>query len=238
MKSQNGQYDWNYNNNAQTTNLTITGTYTPNVSIDVENDPWAYDSVTGYQTEYSVGNSPVFSMDVYNDGAEVTGVKLTYTYGTGFSLIAYDTMGIGTVTQNGNTLTWTINRMPASGAAFMNIVLRVIQSGNYTPNLTTTAQLIGLGPGYIDNNPTDYNQMNCSISVTIQRRHASKPNSHRHTKNKPTNNIHNNRNQQRTRHSKQHTNNRQNTQRPRKHHNNTIHRNIQQQQQAYGQYQH
>ena len=165
MKSQNGQYDWNFNNNAQTTNLTITGTYTPNVSIDVENDPWAYDSVTGYQTEYSVGNSPVFSMDVYNDGAEVTGVKLTYTYGTGFSLIAYDTMGIGTVTQNGNTLTWTINRMPVNGAAFMNIVLRVIQSGNYTPNLTTTAQLIGLGPGYIDNNPADYNQMNCSISV-------------------------------------------------------------------------
>ena len=60
-------------------------------------------------------------------------------------------MGIGTVTQNGNTLTWTINRMPAGGAAFMNIVLRVIQSGNYTPNLTTTAQLIGLDPGYIDN---------------------------------------------------------------------------------------
>ena len=165
MKSQNGQYDWNYNNNAQTTNLTITGTYTPNVSIDVENDPWAYDSVTGYQTDYSVGNSPVFSMDVYNDGAEVTGVKITYTYGNGFSLIAYDTMGIGTVTQNGNTLTWTINRMPTGGAAFMNIVLRVIQSGNYTPNLTTTAQLIGLDPGYIDNNPADYNQMNCSISV-------------------------------------------------------------------------
>ncbi len=164
-KSQNGQYDWNFNNNAQTTNLIITGTNTPNVSLDVENDPWAYDSVTGYQTDYSVGNSPVFSMDVYNDGSEVTGVKLTYTYGNGFSLIAYDTMGIGTVTQNGNKLTWTISRMPAGGAAFMNIVLRVIQSGNYTPNLTTTAQLIGLDPGYVDNNPADYNQINCSISA-------------------------------------------------------------------------
>ena len=164
-KSQNGQYDWNYNNNAQTTQLTLTGNYTPNISIDVENDPWAYDSVTGYQTEYSVGNSPVFSMDVYNNNAEVTGVKLSYTYGNGFSLISYDTMGIGTVTQTGNTLTWTINRMPAGGIAFMNIVLRVIQSGNYTPNLTTTAQLIGLDPGYIDNNPTDFNQMNCSISA-------------------------------------------------------------------------
>ena len=145
-------------------NSTTASVYTPLINIEVDNYPWFYDSVTGYQTEYSLGNSPVFSMDVYNDYDEVTGVKLSYTYGNGFSLISYDTMGIGTVTQTGNTLTWTINRMPAGGAAFMNIVLRVIQSGNYTPNLTTTAQLIGLDPGYVDSDPTD-NEMNCSISA-------------------------------------------------------------------------
>ena len=160
-----GQDDWNYNNNAQTTILTITGTHTPNTDIAVYNYPWFYDKSTkSYQTNYGVGNSPVFSMTVYNTKDEVTGVKLQYTYGSGFSLISYDTRGVGTVTQNGNTLTWTIPRMPAGGIGFMNIVLKVTQSGTYTPNLTTTASLIGLDPGYTDSN-TANNQMNCSITV-------------------------------------------------------------------------
>ena len=37
------QDDWNYNNNAQTLNLTITGQYTPKVDIYVQDYPWYYD---------------------------------------------------------------------------------------------------------------------------------------------------------------------------------------------------
>ena len=103
-------------------------------------------------------------MYVYNDYDEVTGVKLNYTFGDGFSLISYDTRGVGTVTVNGNNLIWTIDRMPTGAATFMNVVLRVIKTGTYTPDLTTTANLISLDPGYIDNNPSD-NSMNCSITV-------------------------------------------------------------------------
>jgi uncharacterized repeat protein (TIGR01451 family) len=146
-------------------NTATASVYTPLVNIEVYNFPWFYDKSTkSYQTNYGVGNSPVFSMSVYNDYDQVTGVKLAYTFGNGFSLISYDTRGIGTVTVNGNTLNWNIDRMPSGGIAFMNIVLRVIQSGSYTPNLTTDAKLVSLDPGYIDSDPTD-NEMSCAITA-------------------------------------------------------------------------
>jgi uncharacterized repeat protein (TIGR01451 family) len=164
-KTSQDQDDWNYNNNAATTYLTISGIYTPLVDVSVYNFPWSYDkSTSSYQMNYSCGNSPVFSFTVMNRYDEVSGVIVQYEFGDGFSLISYDTRGIGSVTVNGRVLTWTIDKMPKGGIAFMNIVLRVILTGDRTPNLTTTARLVSLDSDYVDNNSAN-NQMNCSITV-------------------------------------------------------------------------
>jgi uncharacterized repeat protein (TIGR01451 family) len=159
------QQDWNSNNNAQTLDLTITGTYTPNTNMYVLQYPWYYDTALGYVNTYSYNTYPVFVVDVENWGNDdATGVTVNYTLGTGYQYITTNTGGIGTATYNPTTrtITWNIGNMPTTGTALMMVVTQTTQIGNQTTALTNTATLT-----HIDQNdtPNNYKTQNYSIIV-------------------------------------------------------------------------
>jgi len=102
------QSDNNFNNNAQTTYITITGTYNKKVDISVYNTPWYYmDQEQEYEYTYVIGNTPVFMWTAYNSGSydEATGVVLTYTIPNGFKYDGADCGGIGTLSYAYNNQT-------------------------------------------------------------------------------------------------------------------------------------
>ena len=157
--------DWNYDNNAQTTTLTLSGTYTPNVDINVNQYLW-YSGTT-----YYYDNTPVFVVDVRNKGNDdATNVVISYKIGSGYEYIATNTRGVGTATYDANTrtITWTIPYMPKGttdtpyAIAFMNVYLRAIATGTQTTNLTNTATLTSVDQ--YDTNSTN-NQKSYAITV-------------------------------------------------------------------------
>ena len=159
------QQDWNSNNNAQTLDLTITGTYTPNTNMYVLQYPWYYDTALGYVNTYSYNTYPVFVVDVENWGNDdATGVTVNYTLGTGYQYITSNTGGIGTTTYNPTTrtITWNIGNMPTTGTALMMVDTQAITTGNQTPALTNTATLTNVDQY---DTPNNYKTTNYSINV-------------------------------------------------------------------------
>ena len=234
------QQDWNSNNNAQTLDLTITGTYTPNTNMYVLQYPWYYDTALGYVNTYSYNTYPVFVVDVENWGNDdATGVTVNYTLGTGYQYITSNTGGIGTTTYNPTTrtITWNIGNMPTTGTALMMVDTQAITTGNQTPALTNTATLTNVDQY---DTPNNYKTTNYSINVPTTQTY-NKPNTkHNNTKQQHIRNLHHNRNQQRTRQRNRTTNHRHTTNRinmdirhqPRNiqpQHRNLEHRNTQQQ---------
>ncbi|MCE7698066.1 MAG: DUF11 domain-containing protein [Methanobacterium paludis] len=165
-KTNETETDWNYDDNSQTTILTVSGTYTPNADIRVLTYPWYYNTATqSYEYNYMCGNTPVFVVDVRNSNAydDATGVVVEYVLGEGFEYSGCDTQGVGTATYDSSTrtITWNIGYMPKNSRAFMKVLTRIIETGNQTPNLTNTASLEHVDQ--YDVNSAN-NQANCSIS--------------------------------------------------------------------------
>ncbi len=146
QKYQQGENDWNYNNNGQTTILNVSGTYTPQVDIRVYHYPWYYDTGTQtYEDSYMCSNTPVFVMQVSNSNSygDATGVVMEYIIGDGFEYIDCNSQGVGTATYNNltRTITWIIGNMPKGGVAFLKVYTKIIGTGDKTSELTNTAQL-------------------------------------------------------------------------------------------------
>ncbi|UTB33127.1 MAG: Ig-like domain-containing protein [Methanobacterium sp. ERen5] len=157
--------DWNYNNNAETINLIISGKYDPKVDLYVTQYPWYYDTKLGYVKTYSYNTYPIFVLDVENWGADdATGVVVTYKIGTGLQYVTSNTQGVGTASYDPTTrtITWTIGDMPTGGMAWMLIVTKAIQTGDKTQQLTNTASL-----EHVDqyDEPNNYKTSNYSITV-------------------------------------------------------------------------
>ncbi|MDI6723994.1 MAG: hypothetical protein QMD61_05055 [Methanobacterium sp.] len=150
-KTTQAENDWNYNNNAQTTYLTISGNYNKSVDISVYNTPWYYLSLEKkYQDTYVYGNVPVFMLTAWNSASydEATGVILQYIIPNGFQYVTSNTGGLGSISYTYDSLnqqgilTWNIGYMPKGGIATAYIYLKVVAVGNKTANLTTTANLL------------------------------------------------------------------------------------------------
>ena len=151
--------DWNYNNNAQTTVFNVTSpNYTPNTKLTITQYLW-------YSTTFNFGNTPVFVVDVRNDGYgeeydDAANVIVEYKIADGFEYIGLYTRGVGTATYNAatRTITWIIPYMPKGtlttyngattygGIAFMNVYVKANATGTKTPELTNTATIIS--PNY------------------------------------------------------------------------------------------
>ncbi|CEL25012.1 nidogen-like domain-containing protein [Methanobacterium formicicum] len=161
--------DWNYDNNAQTTVLVLSGDYAPKTNITVNQYLW-YSSAT-----YYYDNTPVFVVDVRNVGNtaeydDATNVVVKYIIADGYEYIATNTRGVGTATYDPTTktITWIIPYMPKGaestpgGIAFMNVYVRAIDTGVKTTNLTNTAQLVS---------PVYTVQPSKSYSITVPEAH-------------------------------------------------------------------
>ena len=164
-KTNENEYDPNYANNAQTCSYTISGTYTPTSNIAIYNYPWWYNSDTqSQQYTYVVGNAPVLTTDIWNNGPDdATGVVIEYDMGSG---LEYEgcSADIGTVTYNSqnNSLTWDLGNIPNGGDVLLKIFVRITQSGTATPNLTTTSKLIHVDQ--YDSDTTD-NTATCALTA-------------------------------------------------------------------------
>ena len=164
-ESNENEYDPNYANNAQTCSYTISGTYTPTSNIAIYNYPWWYNSDTqSQQYTYVVGNAPVLTTDIWNNGPDdATGVVIEYDMGSG---LEYEgcSADIGTVTYNSqnNSLTWDLENIPNGGDVLLKIFVRITQSGTATPNLTTTSKLIHVDQ--YDSDTTD-NTATCALTA-------------------------------------------------------------------------
>ena len=164
-KTNENEYDPNYANDAQTCTYTKSGTYTPTSNIAIYNYPWWYNSDTqSQQYTYVVGNAPVLTTDIWNNGPDdATGVIVEYDMGTGLQYEG-SSADQGTVTYNSgnNSLTWNLGTIPNGGDVLLKIFVRIIQSGTSTPNLTTTSSLIHVDQYDSDN--TD-NTATCALSA-------------------------------------------------------------------------
>ena len=162
-KTNEDQYDPNYANDAQTCTHTISGTYTPTSNISIYNYPWWYNANTkSQQYTYVVGNAPVLTTDIWNNGPDdATGVIIEYDMGSGLQYEG-NSADQGTVTynSNNNSLTWNLGTIPSGGDVLLKIFVRIIQSGTATPNLTTTSQLI-----HVDQYDNTYPSTKCALSA-------------------------------------------------------------------------
>jgi len=159
--------DWNYNNNGETQIITVNSTYNPKVDISVSVNPWSTTTVNGtkvYQDRYTVSNTPVFIVTVKNlDGVNYNTANLVvveYAFGSSFDLVSVDTKSVGTYSVANNVITWNIGTMPKGGSAYLAVVLRVKETGNFTPGLNTTARLVSV-------NETDQVASNNQFSYAI-----------------------------------------------------------------------
>ena len=136
------QYDWNWADDGQETILNISGTYTPKVDIQVTDLPWLY--LGSYDNYYDVCNDPPMLLSAVNYGPDdATNVELEFDMGSSFEYLGVDTRGDGYVVYhpNNNTLTWYAGTIPANTGAELLVFLKVIASGDVTPNQNTTCKL-------------------------------------------------------------------------------------------------
>jgi uncharacterized repeat protein (TIGR01451 family) len=170
-KTAENEYDPNLNNNAQTTYLTLSGNYTKSVSFSVYNNLWYYlDNEQVYQTSYVVGNTFETMWSALNSASydEATGVVLQYIIPKGLLYVGSNSYGIGTITYSYNStsqqgvLTWNVGYMPKGGWVTAYVALTVMEAGNYTADLTTTANLVHVDQ--VNLNPSKNQNKNCSIT--------------------------------------------------------------------------
>lgn len=144
--------DWNYNNNAQTSILTISGVYTPQVNMNIREYPWYYIAINNTYLQIAPYYTTfVYTVDVRNTGpTDATGVIVKEVLGTGYQYIACTPEGtgtlalnLGTITYNSQTktITWNISSMPSGGMAWLSVFVLVVATGNNTPELTVNASL-------------------------------------------------------------------------------------------------
>ena len=86
-------------NTPETTTL---GVYVPSVDMYVQDYPWYYDTVNGYENTYSISYiGHEFILDVENWGTnDATGVVVTYKIGNGLQYLTSCTQGVGTTSYN------------------------------------------------------------------------------------------------------------------------------------------
>ncbi|WP_048190976.1 Ig-like domain-containing protein [Methanobacterium sp. SMA-27] len=141
--------DPNYNNDAQTTYLTISGIYKKIVDVAVSNGGWYYLTAEDkYQDSFVVGNTPVFMWGVRNSAIydEATGVVAEYIIPKGFEYVGSST-NVGTLSYIYNNInkqgiiTWNIGYMPKDGSVMTYVTLRVAKVGDKTSDLTPIAKL-------------------------------------------------------------------------------------------------
>ena len=158
------EFNWNLDNDAQTRIIQNSG-YNPTVDIRVKQFPWYYNADTKtYQYTYQYSNTPVFTTQIKNLGPDdATNVQIQYIIGNGLKYEGYSTTA-GTVTRNGNILTWNIDYMPQNGIVNMKVFTTIIESGTQTPNLTNTATLTSVDQEELN---IDNNQATCSLTVPI-----------------------------------------------------------------------
>ncbi len=138
-----GELDWNHNNNAQTCILTLSGNYTPEVNMVVDQQPWFYNDLTNnpqVMSEYY--KTIVYNVIVKNTGpTDATGVMVKEFLGDGYQFISCTTRGAGTAAYDNGTITWNIGYMPSGGKVVLTVFALVIATGNNTPDLTVNASL-------------------------------------------------------------------------------------------------
>jgi uncharacterized repeat protein (TIGR01451 family) len=162
--------DINYNNNGQSTYITITGPYVPTTNVGIWIDPWYYQqgSKTSLFT-YVMDTTPVFMWNVVNSNSrdEVNNIAAEFIIPQGFEYLGSTCLNYGTITyqynatSNTGKLIWNIGYMPQAGNAMAYIVLRVIEVGNRTSDLTLTSNLISGGQN--DINHTNDQNITCAI---------------------------------------------------------------------------
>ncbi|WP_321423673.1 Ig-like domain-containing protein [uncultured Methanobacterium sp.] len=144
--------DYNYDNNAQTCILTVSGQYDPSVKMILYLYPSYYDTKAGtYQTKSDTGNSLVYCIDLRNNGIDdATGVIVKFVLGDGYEFIdcnmeSMNSQGINSFSYDNSTrtITWNIGYMPAKGMSYLKVFLNVIGSTT-TSNLTVNASISGV----------------------------------------------------------------------------------------------
>ena len=161
-------YDWNSANDAQTENLTLTGTYTPTVDLLVRNYEW----YPNRGNNYNYMEAAPYVSYVMNFGPDTaTNIIVKYTIGTGLIYQGYSliTGGINKVTYDGQNLTYTINNLPANSIAIILIYLQTNTTGSQTDPLTTTASLISVDQNENGPNPnTETKKLTVPNAADIQ----------------------------------------------------------------------
>jgi uncharacterized repeat protein (TIGR01451 family) len=154
-----------------TPDVTNCSIYVSAVSISVYNNLWYYlDNEQVYQTSYVVGNTFETMWSALNSASydEATGVVLQYIIPKGLLYVGSNSYGIGTITYSYNStsqqgvLTWNVSYMPKGGWVTAYVVLTVMGAGNYTADLTTTANLVHVDQ--VNLNPSKNQNKNCSIT--------------------------------------------------------------------------
>ena len=154
-KTSQGENDWNYNNNAKTCILTVSGNYTPQVNMNIRQYPWYYRGATdSYQKVSGYYQTIVYTVDVRNTGpTDATGVIVKEVLGEGYQFINCTTEGIGTAIYDPatRTITWNVGSMPKGSMAWLSIFALVTATGNNTPELTVNASLSHVDQSDISN---------------------------------------------------------------------------------------
>ena len=165
-KTSQGENDWNYNNNAQTCILTVSGNYTPQVNMNIRQYPWYYRSATdSYQKISGYYQTIVYTVDVRNTGpTDATGVIVKEVLGEGYQFINCTTEGVGTATYDPSTrtITWNVGFMPKGSMAWLSIFALVTAVGNNTPELTVNASL-----SHVDQSDISNSRKSASYSIYV-----------------------------------------------------------------------
>jgi uncharacterized repeat protein (TIGR01451 family) len=117
--------------------------------------PWWYNAATSSQQyQYNVGNAPVITVEIINTGPDdATGVVYNVDIGSGLLYEGYSAdMGAVNYTSTTNDIVWNIGNIPNNGIVLLKVFVRIIQSGNQTPNVTVNGSLAH--SDQYDTNPT------------------------------------------------------------------------------------
>ncbi|NYB52807.1 MAG: DUF11 domain-containing protein [Methanobacteriaceae archaeon] len=131
------QFDWNFNNNAQTT-IINQGSYTKTADVRV-----TIYTTTGKYDNWDVNNDVTWATDAINNGPDdAHNIIITISLPLGLDFKGADPRSNGAYTYNSTlrTITWTINFMPSGGAASLDILTYISKSGDLTITATKINQ--------------------------------------------------------------------------------------------------
>ena len=153
-------YDWNTGNNAQTCTINPSNS---TVNLYLQNYPWWYNSdIKDQQYQYVCGNAPVITADIQNIGPDdASGVTVEYIIPSGLKYEGYS-VATGTVTYENGKLIWDIGYLPKGGRLYLKVFVRIIGTGNQTPNVTTLFNVTHVDQ--LDTNSTN-NNATCALIV-------------------------------------------------------------------------